>query len=95
MLIYYLQLTMNENEKFKRCAEKIPRNALYTSPQIQNELIEAMTTCLPKKLVEELNEANFLTILVDGTKDKHFLLLFVLSIKMATLVRIFIFYIIS
>lgn len=71
LFVDLLQLTMNENEKFKRCADKMPRNALYTSPKIQNELIAAMTICLRKKNVDELNEANFLTILVDGTKDKH------------------------
>lgn len=71
LFVDLLIFSMNENEKFKRCADKMPRNALYTSPQIQNELIEAMTICLQKKFIDEINEADFVTILVDGTKDKH------------------------
>lgn len=66
-----LKLTMGENERFKKCAGQMPRNALYTGPKMQNEIIEAMALCLRKTIVDELNEADFLTILVDGTKDKH------------------------
>lgn len=62
---------MVENEKFKQCADRMPRNALYTSPKMQNELIQAMAISLRKLIVDEMNHAEYLTILVDGTKDKH------------------------
>lgn len=49
----------------------MPRNALYTSPQIQNEIIQAASISLRKYIVDEINKADYLTLLVDGTKDKH------------------------
>lgn len=62
---------MNENEKFKRCANAMPRHAIYTAPKVQNDIIRAAAISLRKLIVQEINEAAYLTILVDGTKDKH------------------------
>lgn len=63
--------TMNENEKFKRCANAMPRNMLYTSPEVQNDIIRAAAFSFRKLNVQEINEVDYLTILVDGTKDRH------------------------
>lgn len=49
----------------------MPRNALYTSPQTQNEIIQATSISLRKYIVDEINKTDYLTLLVDGTKDKH------------------------
>lgn len=62
---------MNENEKFRSCANAMPRNCLYTAPIIQNDIIQVAAIALRKSIVEEINEADYLNILVDGTKDKH------------------------
>lgn len=64
-------MTISENDKLKSCAEKMPRNALYTSPKIQNEIIQAASISLRKYIVDEINKTDYLTLLVDGTKDKH------------------------
>lgn len=66
-----LKYTMNENEKFRSCTNAMPRNCLYIAPIIQNDIIQAAATALRKSIVEEINEADYLTILIDGTKNKH------------------------
>lgn len=66
-----LKLIIAENDKLKKCAAKMPRNALYTSPKIQNEVIQAASISLRKLIVDEINKTDYLTLLVDGTLDKH------------------------
>lgn len=49
----------------------MPGNALYTSPQIQNELIHIIANVMREKIVSEINESTFLTLMADGTTDKN------------------------
>lgn len=44
-------------------------NKLYTSPQIQNELIEICGSIILEKIVSKVNEAKSFTILADETTD--------------------------
>lgn len=65
------QLFVRKDDKLKQCLGSIPSYAKYTSPQIQNELIAVMADVLREEIVEEVNSAQFFTLFIDGTKDKH------------------------
>ena len=49
--------------------EKGPRNALYTSAEIQNTLLHIMGGLVRKKVCTEVKDAEFYFILADETKD--------------------------
>lgn len=49
----------------------MPSNAQYTSPQIQNEIIQIISDILRKKIVSEINDSTYCTLMSDGTKDKN------------------------
>lgn len=46
-----------------------PYNAKYTSPQIQNEMIETIGTSLQEKIVSLVQEAGVFSVLMDETTD--------------------------
>ena len=48
------------------CLEIAPRNALYTSKTIQNELIGS---AIQDNIIEEIHTAKFFTILADEVTD--------------------------
>lgn len=49
----------------------MPQNALYSSPDIQNEIIHTIANCLREMIVDEMNGASFYTLMCDGAKDKR------------------------
>ena len=49
--------------------EKGPRNAMYTSAEIQNTLLHIMGEMVRKKVCAEVKDAEFYSILADETKD--------------------------
>lgn len=66
-----LEYTMQTDEKLKSCLDVVLNNAMYTSPDVQNELIAIMTELVRKQIVEEVNSSDGFTLLVDGTKDRN------------------------
>lgn len=46
-----------------------PKNALYTSPQIQNEIIAICGEIIQRKIINEVKKARIFTILADETID--------------------------
>ena len=66
-----LEYTMQTDEKLKSCLDVVPNNAMYTSPDVQNELIAIMTELVRKQIVEEVDSSDGFTLLVDGTKDRN------------------------
>lgn len=64
---YYLE----KDEYLRQCQEMMPANATYTSPQIQNEIIQIIANVLREKIVSEINESTYCTLMADGTKDKN------------------------
>lgn len=46
-----------------------PRNATYTSPKVQNQIIDAIGKLIRKRIVTEVNAAKFFCILADETRD--------------------------
>lgn len=62
---------LEKDEHLRECQDAMPKNALYTSPQIQNELIFIIADCLHQTIVAELNESTYLTLMTDGTTDRN------------------------
>jgi hypothetical protein len=46
-----------------------PKNAVYLSPKVQNEIIAACGTIIVRQLVNGVNQASFFTIMADETTD--------------------------
>ncbi|CAL8361729.1 unnamed protein product [Arctogadus glacialis] len=46
--------TLRQNEELYRAYSTIPRNATYTSHDIQNEIIELMATMLTEEIVRDV-----------------------------------------
>lgn len=65
------KLLLEKDAYLRECQEAMPKNALYTSPQIQNELISVIADCLRRSIVVELNESSYLTLMADGTTDRN------------------------
>lgn len=67
------EFSMKTDNKLNDISKSIPQDANYTSPAIQNELIEAMVDEVRQTIVDEINSADvpFFTILEDGTKEKN------------------------
>lgn len=47
-----------------------PRNAKYTSPDIQNEILSCLAEMVRTSIIQEVKESGAFSILVDETKDK-------------------------
>lgn len=62
---------LERDEHLRKCQEAMPKNALYTSPKIQNELIYTIADWLRQSIVTEVNEASYATIFADGTTDRN------------------------
>ena len=50
---------------------KMPLNAQYTSPDIQNELIDVMTEMVSEEIVERVKKAGMFSLMADETYDKQ------------------------
>ena len=49
--------------------EKAPRNAVYTSKTIQNEMISVVVAEIKKKIIEEIQTAKYFSLLADEVTD--------------------------
>ncbi|XP_047027517.1 zinc finger MYM-type protein 1-like [Helicoverpa zea] len=51
----------------------IPQNATYRSPEIQNQIIQAMVQAVRSSIVKDINESDvkWFTLMEDGTRDKN------------------------
>lgn len=65
------QFILQKDDHLRECQETMPLNALYTSAQIQNEIIHTIAEVLRTKIVSEINESSFMTLMADGTTDKN------------------------
>lgn len=65
------KFSLVKDEHLRRCQEVMPSNATYTSPNIQNEIIQAIADVLREMIVNEINESTYCTLMADGTKDKN------------------------
>ena len=53
--------------------QHIPKNAVYTSPKIQNEVIEILAEMVRENIVADIKSSDvpWFTLLEDGTRDKN------------------------
>ncbi|CAM4556543.1 unnamed protein product [Leuciscus chuanchicus] len=68
---YYMSAiidTLRKDQQLVKVVKTIPRNATYTSHEIQNELLEAMSSVITDAIVRDIGSQWF-TIKVDGTRD--------------------------
>ena len=57
------------NEKIAEIIEKAPKNATYTSPRIQKEILHVFSAKAKKAIREEIGDAKF-CIMVDEARDQ-------------------------
>ena len=67
----FSQLLFPLEEKWKKIHKNLPKNAKYTSPDIQNEVIEVLSSLVKNKIAEDIRKAELFTIMADGTTDKN------------------------
>lgn len=68
LFLSLLNYTLKKDTELAEIIKHIPRNASYTSPEMQNELICTLSNVVTDAIVEEVGTSWF-TIKVDGTRD--------------------------
>ena len=64
-----LKLIGKHDPVIARKAVELPQNAKYTSPQIQNEVLQILADMVRKEILEEVKEAGEFSLMADETKD--------------------------
>ena len=64
-----LHLVACHDESVKAKLVSGPRNAIYTSPDIQNSLLNIMAGMVRENICNAVREAGFFSLLADETKD--------------------------
>ncbi|PWA70461.1 zinc finger MYM-type protein 1 [Artemisia annua] len=68
-----LKYTASYNKEVENCVgEKAPKNAKYTSPDIQKEILALIAEKVRKKIVQDIGDSKF-CIIVDESSDENFL----------------------
>ena len=67
----FSQLIFNLDPNLKDIYNRLPRNAKYVSPDIQNEMISIMTKLVKSNVASKVRTAGLFTIMADGTSDKN------------------------
>ncbi len=67
--IEILMLVAKHNDLVEHHINNNPRNAMYTSPDIQNDLLNVMGNIVRKKIASAVQNATYFSILADETKD--------------------------
>ncbi|KAK7603344.1 hypothetical protein V9T40_003346 [Parthenolecanium corni] len=67
------EYTLKKDQELQNCLKCIPENAKYLSPEIQNEIIEIMASCIRSEVAKDIENADvpFFCIMVDGTRDRN------------------------
>ena len=64
-----LDLLKSENEWLEKRMESTPRNAKYTSPDIQNGILHAASRTVIEKIEEEACQAKYFAVMADESRD--------------------------
>ena len=64
-----LQLVANHDDQFQQSYRNAPRNALYTSPDIQNQIALIMSNIVREVICTQVRDAVYFSLLIDETKD--------------------------
>ena len=68
LFLSLLEFSIRKDSKLAEIVKSIPKNASYTSHDIQNQLLSAMSSVVTEAIIEEVGEAWY-TLKADGTKD--------------------------
>ena len=64
-----LDLLSDHDTRLQQKIGKLPKNAHYRSPEIQNELLSVMGSLVRNKICEEVRNSGHFTLMVDETRD--------------------------
>ncbi|CAB4042633.1 Hypothetical predicted protein [Paramuricea clavata] len=65
----FSDLIFPQDPHLQQIAKNLPTNAKYTSPEIQNEVIETLAEIVIETVANECKEAELFTLMMDGTTD--------------------------
>ncbi|KAL7407295.1 hypothetical protein ABVT39_006367 [Epinephelus coioides] len=68
LFLSLFEFALRKDAELAKIAKTIPRNATYTSHDIQNNLIDVMIALVREHIVKEVGES-FYTLKADGTRD--------------------------
>ncbi|KAL7395107.1 hypothetical protein ABVT39_010232 [Epinephelus coioides] len=68
LFLSLFEFALRKDAELAKIAKTIPRNATYTSHDIQNNLIDVMSALVREHIVKEVGES-FYTLKADGTRD--------------------------
>lgn len=66
--LYLMRKMLRKNKDLAQAFRAISKNATYTSHDVQNNLIELISTIVTEQIVKDVGESWF-TVKVDGSKD--------------------------
>ena len=64
-----LQVVASHDPVVKERLQHGPRNATYTSPDIQNTMLEVMSDMVRKSIADNVQQAGYFSVMADETKD--------------------------
>lgn len=67
----FSQLLFQLDPNWETIHRHLPKNAQYTSPMIQNEVISVLASLVKDKIAQQIRNARIYTIMADGTTDKN------------------------
>jgi hypothetical protein len=62
-------LLFEQDPALQEIAKCLPSNAKYTSPEVQNDVIETLADIVRETVAKECKEAELFTLMMDGTSD--------------------------
>ena len=67
----FTDLLFAQDPNLEEIAKQLPKNAKYTSPQLQNEVIETLSQIVSETVANECKKAKLFTFMMDGTSDHN------------------------
>jgi len=68
LFLSLLNFFIKKDPQLTEIVKTVPRNATYASHEIQNELVDVMSSIVKEAIVQEVGDSGF-TLKVDGTRD--------------------------
>ena len=67
----YADLGFKLNPELHEIAKRLPSNAKYTSPDVQNEAAEIISEIVKETIAKRVQDSKLYTIMVDGSTNKN------------------------
>lgn len=69
MFLSMLELLAKHDPMIRKRLQNQPKNAMYTSKTIQNEILQCLAGMVKDNIIKEVKESQQFSIIVDETKD--------------------------